>query len=287
MKTRLVFGAGYLGSRLVQHWLSEGDQITVVTRSVDSAREWQEQRAGTVIANVADPDTVQAAFQHIPTHWSTVLYSIGYDRTSGEDREAVSVEGPAAVAQILRGRFDHWIFTSSTSVYGQTDGEWVDEQSPTEPPTENGARCVRAEQAITEAVGEDKLLIARLAGIYGPGRTLARKESLFNQTPLPGDGQQWLNLIHVDDAASTIDRAAASGHTGTLLVADNEPVQRCDYYGELARRYGTPPPQFDNEPRTSRGASNKRCRNAKLHTTLSFDLQYPTYREGLKHIFGD
>lgn len=286
MKNRLVFGAGYLGGRVVDRWHAAGDRITVVTRSASNAAAWTSRGISAVIADVTDADQINEAFARQEFSFDTVLYCVGYDRNSNADRNDVSIQGPSNAITALSGRFKHWIFTSSTSCYGQTDGDWVDESSPVEPSSENGQRCVAAEQAVREAAPSNRLLIMRLAGLYGPDRTLARKETLLAEQAIPGSGEQWLNLIHVDDAADAATTLADLQYAGLVLGSDNEPVQRADYYKALAALMGAPSPRFDGEERTSRGANNKRCQNALLRSLLNRPLQFPTYREGLQQIIG-
>lgn len=277
---RLLFGAGYVGQRIVARWISRGDRVTIVTRSEDSADRWRSQGLDAVVANVVDRDSLEAGFRSIAAPFDTAMYCVGYDARSGEDRQSVAVDGPTNAIATLAGQVCHWTFTSSTSVYGQTDGQDVDETSPTEPTTDSGKRCVAAEQAVRESASS--VAILRLAGLYGPGRVLARAETLREQRPFPGSGDQWLNLIHAEDAAAACVAAGDKQATGTWLVSDDEPVRREDYYGLLAELLSLPKPVFDNEPRVGRGAGNKRCANAKLKASLVSPLMYPTFRDGLQ-----
>ncbi|MEO2092124.1 MAG: sugar nucleotide-binding protein, partial [Gemmataceae bacterium] len=88
------------------------------------------------------------------------------------------------------------LYISSTSVYGQTDGAWIDETSPTEPLEESGRVILEAEQTLRQF--RPDAVVLRFAGIYGPGRVL-RKASLLKGEPVPGDPDRFINLIHVDD----------------------------------------------------------------------------------------
>lgn len=284
MQSRLIFGAGYLGARVARHWLSAGDHVTVVTRSQASADQWLNAGASACVANVTDQDSLRVAFASDNHTYDSVLYCVGYDRSSGDDRDTVAVTGPRWAAEPLRGRFRHWVSTSSTSVYGQKDGEWVDEDSTTEPLTDSGQRCVAAENATREAVAGASLTILRLAGLYGPGRMLARESALRNCTPFPGDGAQWLNLIHVEDAVQACIAASDDHKNDLVLVSDDNPVRRSEYYGYLANLLDAPLPIFDGQPRTSRGAANKRCLNQRLKQTLVDSLLFPAYRDGLAEI---
>lgn len=280
--TRLVFGAGYLGKRAVALWQAAGDAVTVVTRSTESAAQWEAAGVSAIVANVTDAAGLNAAVTAAGIKPQTVLYAVGYDRSSNEDRQAVAVEGPRNAIAAVDHPAAHWVFTSSTSVYGQTDGSWVSEESPTEPPAENGQRCLAAEQLVQSMLSH-RVTVMRLAGLYGPGRVLAKRETLSEQTPLPGDGHQWLNLIHADDAAAACVAAAERQYAGIILVADEQPVQRVDYYSALAQHFDTPSPVFSGQSRQQRGASNKRCATERLREQLLLTLSFPTYLQGLQH----
>jgi nucleoside-diphosphate-sugar epimerase len=235
----------------------------------------------------------------------TVLFAVGYDRQSGRSQREVMVDGLANVLLHFRPRCARFITISSTSVYGQQHGEWVDETSPCNPRQPGGQCCLAAEQLLEPAspshvgnrVQDDpspepmrdsgsaaETVILRLAGIYGPGRLLARIEALQRGEPIAGRHDAWLNLIHVDDAVAVLRAVESCWQAGqTYLVCDDRPVTRGEYYSTLAQLVGAPPPHFDESqsPRRGSGGLNKRCSNRKLRDSLQARLQYPTYREGL------
>jgi nucleoside-diphosphate-sugar epimerase len=124
-------------------------------------------------------------------------------------------------------------------------------------------------------------LILRLAGIYGPGRLLARSDDLRRGEPLAGLPEAWLNLIHVDDAARIIATFSQSTHTGRMLVADDRPVTRGEFYTSLADLLQAPPPRFDGSQTGRTAGLNKRCRNTRLRQEYGAALRYPDYVRGL------
>ena len=144
-------------------------------------------------------------------------------------------------------------------------------------------------------------MILRLTGLYGPDRLLRRAEQMRAGEPLAGDGDAWLNLIHVDDAATAVILAAerlmsevppsplgeGPGVRGVLtpprhyLVTDDLPVRRREYYEHLALLTGSPPPTFDDAAPTRIAGLGKRCRNAAAKRQLGLTLAFPTFREGL------
>lgn len=277
----LVIGCGYLGQRVAALWQAQGQTVFAVTRSADRAREFAARGWTPVVADVCDAASLQA----LPTV-DVALFAVGFDRTAGRSQAEVYVDGLQQVLDRLRGRCPRVIHISSSSVYGQHAGEWVDEDSPCEPTQPGGVNCLAAERRVLAAAehGGPAGLVLRLSGIYGPDRLLSRIDGLRQQKPLAGTGDAWLNLIHVADAASAVVACAERGTAGRVwLVSDNEPVRRRDYYEHLAGLIGAPTPTFDaSEPaRHGAGGLNKRCRNTRMVQELGVTLRYPTYRAGL------
>jgi nucleoside-diphosphate-sugar epimerase len=139
-------------------------------------------------------------------------------------------------------------------------------------------------------------VILRLAGIYGPGR-VPYLEALIGGQSIQTRGSGFLNLIHVDDAADVVVAAdnfdhehdsAIQGGPRVYCICDGNPVQRGEYYGEVARQIGAPPPRFvesdPNSPRAERAGSSRRVRNQRMLSQLRVTLAYPDYRAGLAAI---
>lgn len=280
----LVIGCGYLGERVARRWKGAGHEVHVLTRSAERARTFADQGWHPVQGDVAEPGSLAG----LPA-CDVVLFAVGFDRGGPHPKRTVYVDGLENALRSAAGTGagsegpPRWITISSTSVYGQTGGEWVDEDSPTEPAAEGGQICLEAEQRVdawrTGTGGVATVL--RLSGIYGPGRLLARAQQLRDRKPLTGRGDAWLNLIHVDDAADLVCRVAEmAAPPQRLLVTDDRPIPRAEYYSLLARLADAPPPEFAVE-----GAGpdlNKRCSNQRLKS-LGLTLSYPTIDLGLPH----
>lgn len=127
----------------------------------------------------------------------------------------------------------------------------------------------------------------RLAGIYGPDR-IPRRDDLLAGVPIPGSGDGYLNLIHVDDAVRAIIAADQRAQLPrTFNVSDGHPAPRREYYQELAQLVDAPAPQFVPEAHTAertRGGSDQRVQNARIVAELGVQWQYPSFREGLRAI---
>jgi nucleoside-diphosphate-sugar epimerase len=211
----------------------------------------------------------------------TVVHCVGYDRSAGAPMRQVYVEGLGHVLAELAGRTarPRLVQVSSTSVYGQTRGEEVDERSATEPVEDSGCVVLEAEQLLRRAWPE--AVVLRFGGIYGPGRLL-RPQALLAGEPLAGDPDRWLNLVHVEDGARAVLAAEERGQPGeTYNVSDDTPVSRRDFYTFLAQLLGAPEPRFLPTAASGTEASNRRVSNRRLCQELGVALRYPSHREGL------
>ena len=279
----LIFGCGYLGKRAAQVWIDGGHTVFAVTRSVTNAELLKAIGIHSIIGDICRPESLA----ELPDV-DVVLHAVGFDPKSQWTREQVTRDGMKNVIQAISGRCSHVIQISSTSVYGQSGGEWVDESSECLPTQISGQLTLAAEQLVLELGATNPSIqttILRLAGIYGPGRLLTRVESLRTGQPLSGRADSWLNLIHVDDAVAAIGRCLRDTVPSRIYnCVDDTPVERGTYYRELARCVGAPPPRFDETLPALRGSGglNKRCSNRRLREELNWSPNYSSYLSGLQ-----
>jgi nucleoside-diphosphate-sugar epimerase len=274
----LIIGLGYLGEAVLAcpppsaplAWFA-------TTRRTQRAEEihsrWQ---VHPIVCDVLRPETLK-----LPAV-ETVLYCVGFDRQAGAGMHAVYVDG-------LRNVLDHlppprrFLYVSSTSVYGQQDGSWVDESSATEPVEESGKVVLEAEILLRSRLPDAVLL--RFAGIYGPGRLL-RQQAIQSGQPLTGDPQKWLNLIHVADGARAVLAAAQKAQPGQVYnVADGCPATRQLFYAKLAKLLQAPEPRFcaagTGAERFANDPANRRVGNGRMRKELKVDPRYGSFEEGL------
>jgi nucleoside-diphosphate-sugar epimerase len=283
MGARLIFGCGYLGSRVAKRWLAEGHAVHAVTRSARRAAEFEAAGLHPIVADIMQPATLKS----LPAV-ETVLYAVGHDRSGSAAMRDVYVGGLANALASLPGGTGRVIYISSTGVYGFHGGEWVNEDTPCRPDRESGRACLAAEAMLRQHGFGQKSVILRLAGIYGPDR-IPRASQLLAGEPIAAPSEGFLNLIHVDDAAAAVLLCERRAMPPALyVVADGRPPQRRDYYAELARLLGAPPPRFASPPHDSpaaeRAVSDKRIDSSRIQAELGFSPQFPTYREGLAAI---
>ncbi len=289
MKT-LIIGCGYLGQRVGALLCHRGDRVFGTVRSAGRAAEIARLGIEPVIAQVLDLESLRA----LPAA-DRVFYSVGFDRTAGSTMRSVYVDGLQNVLDRLTSETARFVYASSTGVYGQTDGEWVDEKSPASPTHESAKICLEAEcrvRAWAESRrGSLRAIILRFAGLYGPNRVV-RRAIVERGEPIPGDPGKFLNLIHIDDAARATLAALETAHGEPLyLIADDRPVTRHEYYSSIARLKGAPEPRFElptpGSAEAQRDATNKRISNRRMRSVLGVELIHEGIGSGLPSALAD
>ncbi len=272
--SKLIIGVGYLGIQVASLWSDENAPLYGTTRNHERDREFLARGILPIRWNVLDGgDSLPEV--------DTVVYAVGYDRRSSADKHEVYVEGLRRTLKRLPAP-RLFIYISSTGVYGDHAGDWIDESTPPAPIDSGGEACLAAESVLHEFAQKKHLdvVVLRLAGIYGPGRVIGI-DRLRNGEPISGNPEGWLNLIHVEDGARVIDAARHHATAGeTYLVSDGNPVHRSEFYSYLALRANAPPPKFDPAA-ASRHRGDRRVNNQKMIRELEPELAYSTYREGI------
>ena len=201
---------------------------------------------------------------------------------AAESYRRVYLEGAQNLLAVLRP--STFLYTSSTSVYAQTDGEWVDEESAAEPTHETGRILRETEEFVRQNGG----LIARLAGIYGPGRSALLRKFLSGEARIEGDRDRFINQAHRDDIAAALFLLVnlpneKRAEPPIWNVVDDQPITQRACYEWLVARLGRPtPPTITAPTKRKRGLSNKRVRNAKLRG-VGWMPQFPTFESGMEN----
>jgi nucleoside-diphosphate-sugar epimerase len=276
---KLIIGCGYLGRRVAARWLAQGHTVYGMTR--DKPAELQALGIRPIVGDVRE----LLDFVGLPPT-ETILYAVAPGREQDQTAEDVWIKGLTHLTAVL----PQWsspprlLLISSTSVYGQTDGELVDEELPTEPREPAGRVLLEAEHRLLSDWWPDAIVL-RFAAIYGPGRWL-RSKAIQAGEPIMADPDKWLNLIHVEDGADTVLAAEARGRAGAIYnVSDGHPARRRDFYTRMAEALGAPPPRFvlptlDTLP--PHETANRRISNQRLREELKVELKYPHFMDGLR-----
>lgn len=263
MSRLLIAGYGFLGQALEGIFAKAGWYVDTLSRSV-----------GDITCDLGDAESVQA----LPGGYDVVIHCAS-SGGGGEDKyRAVYLNG---VFHLIERFSDaHILFTSSTSVYGQKDHSEVSEDSLAEPGTAKGMILREAEDAVLAARGT----VARLSGLYGPGRCHVLKNLLAGVACIDGSGERIMNFIHRDDVASALLLLVekADKTRGEVFNITAEPVSQLVCYQSLAMHFGVPMPESvdSNAPR-KRGNTSKRVGNKKLRE-LGWQPRYAEFLEMAK-----
>jgi nucleoside-diphosphate-sugar epimerase len=274
MKKAVILGCGFVGARAARLFARAGWDVTGVTHSADSAARLAREPFRTLACDIADTASLSAATDLQGA--DAVISAVSSGRGGEEAYREVYLRGLRNVFTCLNpGRL---LFVSSTSVYAQNDGSWVTEESPSEPLSPTSIILRQAEDIALDHGG----ITARLAGIYGPGRSALLRKFLDKTAVIEADGARYINQIHADDAANALFHLIARDlPAGIYNVADDSPVTQLACYEWLAARLGLPlPPRGPVDANRKRGVTNKRVSNAKLRS-LGWTLEFPSFREAL------
>jgi nucleoside-diphosphate-sugar epimerase len=279
----LIVGCGYVGLPLGVELLRLGHEVFGVRRPGTPVTDLAAVGIQPVAADITDPATLHA----LPPALDWVINCVSSSRGGVGEFEKVYLEGTRHLLDRLAAEpIRKFVYTSSTSVYGQTDGGLVKESSPTEPSGPNGKILVAAEQEILRAAAERKFpgLILRVAGIYGPGRGHLFQQYLKGEARLAGRGERLINMIHRDDLVGAIVAALKNGRAGEIYNAvDDEPVPQIHFFRWLSETLGKwmPPEASESEMAgRKRTLTHKKVSNRRLKMELGYPFKYPTFRQG-------
>ena len=225
-----------------------------------------------VVGNIAETD----AWKSVRETYDLVIHCASSGRGDVAVYEDVFLEG---VRMMIRHQPQaRKLFVSSTSVYGQTQGEVATEESPAEPVSAT-SRILRAAEEAALAGGA---MVVRSSGIYGPNRGVLFEKFRKGEAVIEGDGLRWINQIHQRDLVAALLHLMDAGAPGQIYNAtDDMPVTYRDFYAWCSDFLQKPMPPFGPvNLQRKRGLTNKRISNAKLRTT-GWSPQYPSFREGL------
>lgn len=279
-----ILGCGYVGLELGRQLLDAGHEVVGVRRSDAGQRAIDEVGMRSIQADVTRPETLEA----VPDVDAIVFAASSGGRGAPAAR-SVYVEGLRSTITHFGSRStapDRLVYTSSTGVYGDHDGAWVDEETAPDPRTEKTQALLDAEAVAREAVDVGmRPTVVRFAGLYGPERYRLER---YLEGPVR-DG--YLNMLHRADAAGSIRFVLDLPSPPRLLVAvDDEPIDRWVFANWLADRCGVPRPKKEtvaerlqtgelSDTAERRLRTSKRCSNELLRS-LGYHFQYPTFREG-------
>ena len=278
----LIVGCGYVGLPLGAELVRLGHEVCGLRRSASAENELKAAGVQPLFGDVTQPETLAK----LPREFDWIVHCVAAGG-GADDYRQVYLQGTRNLIDWLAPNPPKkFVYTSSTSVYGQNDGSPVKESSPTEPLAETAKILVETEQVLLAAVADRKFpaVILRVAGIYGPDRGHWFKQFLKNEARIEGDGLRCLNMIHRDDVVGCIIAALKNGRPGEIYnTVDDEPVNQMNFFQWLAGTVGKyPPPSVPDNPdeNRKRGVTNKRVSNRRLKMEMGYQFKYPNFRKG-------
>lgn len=269
----LLAGCGDLGQRVAQHLLARGDEVFALRRRPpenEGGVQW-------LRGDLADP----AGLRGLPRGVTRLAYLPAPSARDEAAYRAVFLAGLRHLLDALDGTaLRRVLFVSSSAVYGDHDGAWVDEDTPPDPPGFNGRVLLEAERWLAR---QAPAVTLRLAGLYGPGRLQLLERLRAGQAPAPRAVPHWANRIHIDDAAAAVAHLLdLPGAQPLYLGVDDTPLPLDVLYDHLADLLGAPPPPEGLAPQ---GVGSKRLSNARLRAS-GFTPRWPDARAGYAALLG-
>jgi nucleoside-diphosphate-sugar epimerase len=275
MANILIAGCGYVGTALGVRLVGAGHAVWGLRRSAEGLPSGIHH----LEADLTAPETLQ----ELPPGLDVVFYTAAPNGADDTAYRAIYVDGLRHLLEALarQGQAPRRVlFTSSTAVYAQSAGEWVDETSPTEPRHFTGSRVLEGERLLL--AGPFPATVLRFGGIYGPGRTSLIERVRQGLAHCRDGPPLYTNRIYRDDCAGALHHLMSLSMPDSLYIGvDHKPADHCDVLRWLADQLGAPLPRVEASPDvdTRRHRTNKRCSNAKL-VAAGYVFRYPTFREG-------
>lgn len=263
----LIAGYGYVGRRLGEQLSESGHKVWGLSRNPQSAAPIEGLPA----------DLLDRASLDLPPDLDAVVYMAAADGPGAEAYQRAYVQGVENLieALIAQGQSPRRvIYTSSTGVYAEDQGGWVDEESPTPARHPRTAALLEGERLWQASPWQT--VIVRFSGLYGPGRTRLIQQ-IQQGRGAEHDAQRWTNRLHRDDAAGFVAHLLQSRECEPLyLGSDDRPAFLHEVQRFIADTIGLPAPAG---PPADAPVRNKRCRNAKMRQS-GYRLRFPSFEEG-------
>jgi nucleoside-diphosphate-sugar epimerase len=273
MRRVLIAGCGYVGHATAMLFHGAGWEVEGWTLSADSAHKLSALPFPVKAVDLADCKQVHAGSRK----FDRIIHCASSRGGNADQYRRLYLEGARNILDVFPGT--PLLFTSSTSVYAQTNGAWVNESDPAEPVRDTGKILREAEKLVLDSDGT----VARLAGIYGPGRSFLLERFLAGEAVLDRNRDRYINQIHREDAASALFLLTQGRSAGIYNVVDNQPLLLSEAYTWLASElHRATPPEGIGRRNRKRGETNKRVSNEKLRT-LGWSPRYPKFADAMRY----
>ncbi len=285
MNKIIIIGCGDIGTRVAALWQARGAGVTALARSLSGAERLRASGIEPLLGDLDKPETLT----HIAAY-SDLLYYFAPPPQVGESDPRMR-----AFLDVLsnRPRPRRVVYISTTGVYGDSRGAWVNEETPVNPQTARARRRLDAENVLRDwgRRQDAAIVILRVPGIYGAGRLPV--EAIRSRRPVVNEGEcGFSNRIHADDLARVCVAAAELGRADTIYNAsDGSPGTMTEYFNRVADALGLPRPPMVSRAEAARFLSpemlsyldeSRRIDNRRIREELGIELLYPSLQAGLE-----
>ena len=270
----LIAGCGYVGQAAADLYHAAGWAVEGWTRSAESVATLSAKPYPICEVDISR----RAKVAECRKTFDAVIHCASSSGGDVEMYRQVYLDGARNLLETFPG--SKLLFTSSTSVYAQRDGSWVTEESETKPTRETSQILLETERSVLANGG----IVARLAGIYGPGRSALLTKFVEGTAIIDAENDRFVNQVHRDDIAAALFLLLSRKAEGAQIynVVDDQPILQSECYRWLAQRLNRPLPSIGRSTQErKRGDSNKRVSNANLRA-LGWTPRYPKFADGME-----
>ena len=291
-KSVIIFGCGYVGAALAKNLIESGCRVGALTRNENKAAALRELGVGEVI--IADLDSHDWHSQ-VRGRYTAVVNCVSSAGGGIEGYRKSYLEGQRSILEWSNTQeIQIYVYTSSTSVYAQDNGAFVNESADNAQAPPTGRVLLESEAMLAAAESElSHWYVLRLAGIYGPGRHFLLNQLREGGGEIPGSGDYAMNMIHLEDIVSaTCAGLRGVAPSGIYNITDCSPSTKQEVLCHLAAELNMPEPCFNSDKMSERlkrrggRMPHRYISNAKARAELGWQPKYPSYREGYASLIG-
>ncbi|MBO3459884.1 SDR family oxidoreductase [Aetokthonos hydrillicola Thurmond2011] len=256
-----IIGCGYVGCKVAEYWQQEKSfVVTATTTSPERVPTLEAVAQKVEVLKGSDAESLKSILKN----QETVLLSVA---AKGADfYQETYLHTAQTLVSVLKQipSVQHLIYTGSYSVYGDKNGEWVDEESPVAPTNVSGEILSKTEQVLLSANSQSlRVCILRLGGIYGPNRELVKIFSRYAGTTRPGDGEDVTNWVHLDDIVAAIEFVREKKLEGIYNLVDDAHLRSRELLNQIFEKHSLPNVTWDPTQKSTR-PYNARVSNQKI-----------------------
>jgi nucleoside-diphosphate-sugar epimerase len=265
----LVIGCGYLGCEVISSLTKNGNFITAATKSIKKLKSLNKNVQKSVIFNPKD----DVGLLQLVKDNDVIIITLMIENPDDYENDYITIVRNLKKIASSISSLKTIIFTSNTTTYGDHKGKWVDEFSDLKPMTDEAHSLVDAEKILLSLKGINwNIVILRLAEIYGNKLEISKKIKNLSENTYPGSGQNYTNMVHVNDVIAAIKHILFHKLCGIYNLADDDHLTRKELYSMVCEKMGLPMIKWDT---THKGLyqGNRRVSNYKIKST-GFELLF-------------